>query len=145
LFHAKGCAVCHSGPLYTDHDFHNIGIGESEQFRLSGEETGRFVQAPIGLKEPRLIGAFRTPTLRALPRTAPYFHDGSAPDLRHVVEYFNKDVRGSRDYLAAALRPDALGRGKALEMMADDVDALALFLRALDGEPVDGIVAAAPK
>src|SRR5262245_8199981 len=144
LFHAKGCAACHSGPLYTDHDFHNIGIGESDQFRLSGQETGRFVHVPIGLKEPRLIGAFRTPSLRALPRTAPYFHDGSSPDLRHVVEYFNKEVRGPRDYLAKALQRNALGGGKALEMNADDVDALVLFLRALDGEPVDGTVAAAP-
>lgn len=145
LFHIKGCAACHGGPLYTDHDFHNIGIGDSEPFRLSGQETGRFAQVPVGLKEARLIGAYRTPTLRGLSRTAPYFHDGSSPDLRHVVEYFNKDVRGSRDYLAKELQPDGLGRGEALELNADDVAALAAFLRALDGDPVDGTVAAPPK
>ncbi len=145
LFHGKGCATCHPRPLFTDHDFHNIGIGESDRFRQSGEETGRFAQVPIGLKEARLIGAFRTPTLRALPRTAPYFHDGTAPDLRSVVNHFNDGVRGPRDYLAKALHPGADGRVKSLEMSVDNVDALVLFLRALDGDPVDSTVTAAPK
>src|SRR5262249_11983136 len=42
LFHSKACAGCHPAPIYTDHDFHNVGIGESEPYRKSGEETGRF-------------------------------------------------------------------------------------------------------
>lgn len=140
LFHEKGCAVCHPGPLFTDHDFHNVGVGESSRFRISGEETGRFIHVPIGLKETRLIGAFRTPSLRALPRTAPYFHDGSYPDLRSVVKYFNHSI-DTNVYLAEPLRADARGFPKALDMDADDQAALVLFLRALDGEPVDRIVA----
>jgi cytochrome c peroxidase len=35
-------------------------------------------------------GAFKTPTLRDITRTAPYFHDGSAIDLIAVVEHYNK-------------------------------------------------------
>ncbi|MCI0683880.1 MAG: c-type cytochrome [Gemmataceae bacterium] len=141
LFHDKGCVACHRGPLFTDHDFHNIGVGESSRFRISGQETGRFVQVPIGLKEARLVGAFRTPSLRALPRTAPYFHDGSFPDLLRVVKYFNHSIAGNI-YLAEPLRADPTGLAKALDMDSDDQDALVLFLRSLDGGPVDRIVAA---
>lgn len=144
LFHAKGCAACHSGPLFTDQDFHNVGIGESVRFRQSGQETGRFPHVPIGLKEARLIGAFRTPTLRGLASTAPYFHDGAAHDLLTVVNYFNQRVSGNR-YLAETLRLDAAGHAKKLDMNDEDEIALTLFLRSLSGEPVAGVVAAAPK
>jgi cytochrome c peroxidase len=139
LFQSKGCSGCHPAPLYTDHDFHNVGIGESETFRQPGAETGRFAHVPIGLKESRLIGAFKTPTLRALPRTAPYFHDGSYPDLRSVVKYFNHSINGNR-YLAPSLRLDAAGNPKALDMNEDDQAALVLFLRALDGDAVDDVI-----
>ncbi len=35
-------------------------------------------------------GAFKTPTLREIARTAPYMHDGSEKTLEDVVEYYNK-------------------------------------------------------
>jgi cytochrome c peroxidase len=140
LFHEKGCVICHPAPLFTDHDFHNVGVGESGRFRISGEETGRFAHVPIGLKESRLIGAFRTPSLRALPRTAPYFHDGTGPDLRSVVKYFNHGI-DTNPYLAEPLRADERGFPKSLDMDNDDQAALVMFLRALDGDPVDRIVA----
>jgi cytochrome c peroxidase len=130
--------------LFTDQDYHNLGIGDSGPFRPPGEEIGHFVHVPIGLKEARLVGAFRTPTLRALPRTAPYFHDGSHPDLRTVVKYFNHSVNGFRTYLAPVLLDDD-GRPRRLDLSSDDEFALVLFLRALDGAPVDGIVAAPPR
>jgi cytochrome c peroxidase len=78
--------------------------------------------------------------LRALPRTGPYFHDGAAPDLRSVVKYFNHGIDANR-YLAEPLRLDTAGFPKALDMDSDDQAALVMFLRALDGDPVDRIVA----
>lgn len=36
------------------------------------------------------FAAFKTPTLRSLGQTAPYFHDGSAKDLTEVVEHYSK-------------------------------------------------------
>ena len=35
-------------------------------------------------------GLYRTTPLRALATHPPYFHDGSAPDLRAVVEHYNR-------------------------------------------------------
>ena len=84
LFVGKAkCNVCHSGPNFTDNGFHNLGLkswGEKEP------DMGRYAQKPIGLMK----GAFKTPTLRDVDRTAPYFHDGSAKDLMAVVEHYNK-------------------------------------------------------
>ena len=36
------------------------------------------------------IGRFKGPALRALATRAPYFHDGSAADLRAVIDFYDK-------------------------------------------------------
>ena len=68
------CSRCHLGRTFTDNEFHNLGIGFMSR---PGKESGRFAQVPIGQKNRYLIDAYKTPTLRHLPRTSPYFHDGS--------------------------------------------------------------------
>lgn len=77
------CAACHSGPNFTDNGFHNIGIGPGK----NGEaDEGRYKLRAL----PSMKGAFKTPTLRDVELTAPYFHDGSAPTLEAVVEHYNR-------------------------------------------------------
>jgi cytochrome c peroxidase len=146
LFHGKArCVKCHPGPLFTDQDFHNVGVRESNSlvnFR-SGEETGRFAQVGIGLKEKRLIGAFRTPTLRALARTPPYFHDGGSGLLDGVVDYFNQGIE-FQPFLAPGLLESAT-TVRRLDLSGSDVRALAVFLRALDGDPVPAVITEPPK
>ncbi len=105
LFTGKaGCASCHGGPHFTDHKFHNV--------RPAGKAPGRFAALPPGLKDPAMIGAFKTPTLRGLPFSAPYLHDGSAATIEDAVR--------------AHASPQPLGE--------DEVAALALFLRGLAGD-----------
>jgi cytochrome c peroxidase len=144
LFRGKArCAACHDGPLFTDHDYHNVGVGESRSLRNDrpGQQTGRFPHQPIGQKDRRSIGAFRTPTLRALPRTGPYMHDGALVRLEDVIGYFNTGLwTDINPFLDPLLRDGSQARRLGLE--APEVSALALFLRALDGEPVDAVVAA---
>jgi hypothetical protein len=63
--------------LLTDWKFHNLGIGY---------RTGRFAD-PGRFAVSRLerdLGAFRTPSLRTVARTAPYMHDGSLATLEDV-------------------------------------------------------------
>ena len=36
------------------------------------------------------VGKFKGPTLRGLAGRAPYFHNGSAPDLATVVEFYDE-------------------------------------------------------
>jgi cytochrome c peroxidase len=134
--HQTNCIACHGGHRFTDDHFHNIGVGWTPDYRR-GRETGRFVTAPVGHKDGLLIGAFRTPSLRALPRTAPYMHDGSVSTLEKVVEFFNSG-RHWNEFLAPELRnerdPAAM---RKLNLGPVDVEALVLFLRALDGDEVD--------
>jgi cytochrome c peroxidase len=142
LFHGEaGCVRCHSGWAFTDGDFHNLGVRESGWLKsqLPGKEAGRFRQVPIGLKEARLIGAFRTPTLRNLPQTGPYFHDGQKATLEGVVLYYSRDLQ-MNDHLDPLLLagPRTV---RPLDLHNDDVRALATFLRALDGDPVPAVIA----
>lgn len=86
LFFGKAsCSACHAGPNFTDHAFHNIGIGfnpETKSFQDVGRES-----------ESKLVGdrgSFKTPTLREIARSAPYMHDGSLATLAEVVAHYNR-------------------------------------------------------
>jgi cytochrome c peroxidase len=74
-----GCSTCHSGFLFTDFGFHNIGLPNSE-------DVGRFRLTSI----PSDSGKFKTPTLRNIAVTAPYMHDGSIKTLAEVVDFYSK-------------------------------------------------------
>ncbi len=79
LFFGKAnCSACHAGPNFTDNGFHNIGV--------PGNDAGReAISKAVGDK-----GAFKTPTLREIARSAPYMHDGSLKTLEEVVAHYNK-------------------------------------------------------
>jgi cytochrome c peroxidase len=131
------CARCHTGPLFTDHDYHNVGYEGKEGQPDIGTETGRAVHVPVGLKESRLIGAFRTPSLRNLAHTGPYFHNGAHFTLDEVVEFYNDKVLWT-SHLAEALKDG--DEARKLKLSPAEKDALVMFLRALEGTPVDPIV-----
>ncbi len=107
---AKGnCAVCHSGPNFTDNGYHNIGVAQAH----GKEDPGRFAVRAL----PSMKGAFKTPTLRDVALTAPYFRDGSAASLMEVVEHYN---RGGDDKsnLSRDVRPLNLGRQEMEDLVA---------------------------
>jgi cytochrome c peroxidase len=142
LFHGRdearplvNCYRCHTGRNFTDQEFHNLGVGLTSP---SGHEGGRFAQVPIGQKDRYLIDAYKTPTLRNLPRTGPYFHNGSKGRLRDVVEFYNLGAERN-NYLDPELHgPD--GRTRLLDLSAAQLDALVLFLTALGGRDIDPIL-----
>lgn len=74
LFRAAGCGSCHSGPQLTDAEYHRLGEGDASDSGLF-EHTGR--------EENR--GRFRTPSLRNVAITGPWWHDGSVPTLEEAV------------------------------------------------------------
>jgi len=75
IFVKKGdCVSCHMGNNFSDQNFYNIG--------LEGKDLGRY-----SIKEREfLYKAFKTPTLRDIAKTPPYFHDGSVKTLYEAVE-----------------------------------------------------------
>ncbi len=90
LFLGKArCNGCHVGDSFTDSDFHNLGVGAKDG-KLPAGDLFRFGAQPIGHKNPALVGATKTPTLRQLLNTAPYLHDGSEATLEAVVDFYDK-------------------------------------------------------
>lgn len=71
---ARACASCHAGPNFTDGSFHAI-LPLSSEDRGLAEVTG----------ESGDEGRFRTPSLRNVAVTGPWFHDGAAPTLSDAV------------------------------------------------------------
>ena len=117
-----GCSGCHAGPNLTDESFHNTGVAWNGQ-RFTDEGRG----IVTGKADDR--GAFKTPTLREVARTAPYMHDGSLPTLEAVVEFYDKGGRPN---------PQLDREMTALRLSADDRAALVAFLKALTGTITEG-------
>lgn len=80
VFRHAGCAACHVPPLYTDSLFHNVGIGSDKP--ADKQDHGRM----NATKDPKDDGQFKTPTLRNIELTSPYFHDGSVASLDQVID-----------------------------------------------------------
>lgn len=143
LFNGKArCIKCHSGANFTDNSFHNLGYADSHEpeYQELGKENGRFAALPIGLKDPRMIGAYKTPTLRNLPDKRGYFHDGLYKDLFEVVAFH---TRGGtmNPYLDPELRDDKdPGKPRNLDLKEPEIRALVLFLQALEGEAVPAVI-----
>ncbi len=79
IFKGKAaCTNCHVGGLLSDTLYHNVGIG----MKAAEPDLGRGKIT----KNEKENGAFKTPTLRDISRTAPYFHDGSVKTLEEAVD-----------------------------------------------------------
>lgn len=83
------CTSCHVGFNFTDDKFHNLGVGWNAKTKTFAD-LGRWSIDPIGQKANASLGAFRTPTLRDIARTAPYLHDGSEATLDDVIDFYDK-------------------------------------------------------
>jgi len=147
LFNTKArCNKCHAltekkrDPTYfTDNDFHNIGIGiirhnvvalacKAEQEIDSGKlidvdraaiqddmsVLGRFL---ITKKEAD-ITSFKTPDLRNVLITAPYFHDGSQATLWDVMDHYNKGDGIKNPWLDEDIQPLALSESEIDDLVA---------------------------
>lgn len=109
------CATCHSAPNFADDGFHNIGLAS---YGSAQPDMGRFLIRAV----PASKGSFKTPTLRDIELTAPYFHDGSAKTLMDAVEHYAKGGEQKTD-----LSPSM----KMLDLAPQDKEDIVAFLKAL--------------
>lgn len=120
LFTGKArCATCHSGPLFADKRFHNIG--------LPGDDEGRMAVS----KDPKDKGAFKTVTVRNAALTAPYMHDGSLKTLRQVIDHYEKasSEKDKHPNMSIFMLPFKLEEAEKKDLEA--------FLHALTGDKRD--------
>jgi cytochrome c peroxidase len=117
LFNGKGhCTPCHGGPMFSDQEFHNLGVGMDKP----KPDLGRFDHT----KNPADKGRFKVPTLRNIALTSPYLHDGSAKTLMDVIDVYDKG--GVRNpWLDPLVVPLQLTQREKQELVA--------FLEALTG------------
>lgn len=119
LFRGKAaCATCHSGDNFADGLYHKVGVGVPESGE--GGDLGRFDASKAESDKYK----FRTPTMRNVGKTAPYFHDGSVADLRAAV----KLMATGGDRKVKDLDANLADRG----LTDAEIDDLVVFLRALD-------------
>ncbi len=152
------CVACHAvgerEALFTDHGFHNTGIGWRRSHgapararvelapgvfaELDRRTLETFSEPPakdVGRYEitldPRDRWAYKTPTLRNVALTAPYMHDGSLSTLEAVIEFYDG---GGVD------NPEKSPLITRLGLDAEERAALGAFLRALTGSNVRALV-----
>jgi cytochrome c peroxidase len=95
---AVNCAQCHRGDLFTDFQHHNLlvpqlGPGKGHGYTRR-EDWGR---AGVTF-DPRDRYAFRTPSLRNVELTAPYFHDGAFATLADAIRHHTSLWRSAESY-----------------------------------------------
>jgi cytochrome c peroxidase len=117
------CGSCHTigekYALFTDGKFHNIGVGVNDEGNLT--DLGRYSES----KQEAEKGAFKTPTLRNIAKSAPYMHDGSLKSLSDVVDYY-AGGGNSNPYLDDRIKHMHLSGPERLDLVA--------FLEALTGD-----------
>jgi cytochrome c peroxidase len=147
LFNTQGrCNKCHaftdttSRPTtFTDDTFHNIGVNivrhnvvalarQAEQLVKRGDTiaidqaailspmsaVGRFLVT----RKDSDMASFKSPDLRNVMVTAPYFHDGSAATLWDVMDHYNKGAGVQDPWLDVDIQPLALHEGDIDDLVA---------------------------
>ena len=155
LFVGNDCAGCHlfnrTSALFTDDDIHRTGTGFQRDARNSTPTTRVQVAPGVMLDiEPFAVAAavddghaeisgrpadrwsYRTPSLRNVALTGPYFHDGSMASLDEVIEFYVSG--GGAD-------PDKDPLIRPLDLDSREREDLVSFLRALTGSNVEALAA----
>ena len=128
LFRTKArCMNCHFGPALSDEQFHNVGLS---YYGRKYEDLGRYLVT--GKRED--VGAFRTPSLRLVSKTAPWMHNGLFVNMEGTLAFYNMGMPRPRPNAQQAndpLFPTTSERLKVLNMDKDELRALRSFLDTL--------------
>ncbi len=130
VFIGRGqCITCHTGPLLTDRQFHNIGVpprqpASPDPGRADGVHKvladefncrGPYSDQPpsrcdelefIAADDPQSSGAFKTPGLRNVAERPPYMHAGQFATLEAVMRHYAEPPAAALGH--SELKPVAL-------------------------------------
>jgi cytochrome c peroxidase len=110
LFMDKGCAACHGGINMGGAGYYPFGVMERPTAEVMAGDTGRF--KVTGTKSDEYV--FKSPSLRNIDLTPPYFHSGKVWDLKNAVTIMGTAQLGAK-------------------LSAADTDKIAAFLRSATG------------
>lgn len=155
LFIGRGqCSTCHSGPLFTDHSFHNTGVPSRNASspdrgralavaRVLEDEfncLGPYSDAPrsscqelafIASDEPGMEGAFKTPSLRNVGSRLPYMHAGQFSTLEEAVLHYARSPAAAVGHSELAHKGEGHGERQPIRLANEDVRDLVAFLKTL--------------
>jgi cytochrome c peroxidase len=146
IFIGKGnCSTCHTGPLFTNGEFHDVGVshfidGDSKKvdggrhegikvlmaskFNLLGSynddpSRASAVKTTHLKPEHRNFGEFKTPSLRNVGYTGPYMHNGEMLTLQQVVNHYS-ELKVDRLHSDGEnlLKPLKLTKGETTDLVA---------------------------
>jgi cytochrome c peroxidase len=122
LFYGKAnCATCHSGPMFSDYNYYNLGIPYNP----------KRADADRGLDNKFL---FRTPSLRNVTLTAPYMHNGMFPTLESVIKHYSNAESQNSDITAVD------SKMQPLHLTQEEVNVLVDFLSSLTDTGYDQVM-----
>ncbi|MFD2178877.1 cytochrome c peroxidase [Veronia pacifica] len=121
------CVNCHMGPEFTNHQFENVGLTYYKAFY---EDLGRYNIDG----ESTSVGKFKTPSLRDVMNTGPWFHNGLVPTMDGVVSMYSEGMASNAPFgwdkydpnypvLSEKIRP--------LNLTVQESEALKAFLKAI--------------
>lgn len=140
------CTQCHSGPLFTNNEFHNTGVPrrpgllddrgrlpalaavKADEFNCRSRWSDAAAKDCIELAVLPAAGltldrAFKVPSLRNVAERAPYMHAGQFSTLAEVLEHYNR----------APAAPSGRSELKPLGLSPTELRQLEAFLRTLSG------------
>jgi cytochrome c peroxidase len=124
LFMGKAmCTACHSPPFFSSSYFgkgtyFNVGIG-TENVPEEQVDIGRMKVS----SDEKDWAAFKVPSLRNVTKSAPYFHDGHAKDLKRAVKFMASGGHDNKN--KTPLMMDK-------KLSDQEIDSLVTFLGALE-------------
>ncbi len=115
------CAECHSGPMFSDFELHVLGVAAANGLNTPDTGNGNF--------------AFRTPSLRQLAFTTPYFHGGQEVDLNDAIDFYDNNNNSDNPNVANnQLDPDFRN---IPNLNNNEINAIEAFLSALNDGAFD--------
>lgn len=118
FFEKLKCATCHSGPNFTNE------ILSPPCYPQFGQQIGKKSKSPRKFNQ-----EFKTPSLRNLGASAPYFHNGSLDTIEQTIEFYDKSGPPPLDFINAELFQVPINN-----ISKSDVQALRAFLNTLNGD-----------
>jgi cytochrome c peroxidase len=123
LFAQRGCAACHRGVNLGCIGYYPFGVVERpDAFVLPEDDLGRYTVTNVEADR----YAFKSPTLRNVALTPPYFHSGTVWSLEDAVRLMGTAQLGA-------------------ELTEDEVATITAFLHALTGEQPEVAVPVLPE
>jgi cytochrome c peroxidase len=118
VFLDTGCMTCHTGPQVGGSMFQKLGAVVPWPNQNDKGRVG-ITNAPADQM------VFKVPSLKNIAQTAPYFHDGSSPDLETTIKRMGHHQLG-------------------VELVDEEVKAIVAWMRSMTGD-IDPAYIAAPE